>query len=474
MQRLQAEREADLKEHTKELEMLKAQNTAILDQLNQLVAQFAPPTQQERTATIQAPQEPSTPTLPDEHVNFMQTPEQVINAKQPDGTDNSTLENKIQDNTIQENTTIDNTATHNTTQDNIKQDNTATATEDTTPIPPNEPLEHKPATAKQREYTTHQESKPKTSAPAPNERVISSGSIESTSLGEDHERSEHRGVYAGDTKQYGDRQGRPMVGDEEIVGEVGETSPRVEPTAEGILLESGGGGDERASTTLRLASSETEHSDRLREGDGAQRGAEAERREGARGSSALSGGNPEGDLSPRAHAHPSTGVGDIEGENREGKSRALGATDVAIQPREKMEGYEFLLLDRWRSWFPHDLSSAPRHSVLHSARPNTDGVSDLGSHTGTDSARRGDNRYGNSPRSKNQSLSLFDHRPLLHREELLGVPAEGQGVDGTLQYESRGIGAPELNASEIGEELSVPMHRTHKRQHTSRQSSARF
>ncbi|EFX41652.1 hypothetical protein HSUHS5_0960 [Helicobacter suis HS5] len=45
VQRLQAEREADLKEHTKELEMLKAQNTAILDQLNQLVAQFAPPTQ---------------------------------------------------------------------------------------------------------------------------------------------------------------------------------------------------------------------------------------------------------------------------------------------------------------------------------------------------------------------------------------------------------------------------------------------
>ncbi|BCD48438.1 hypothetical protein NHP194003_16420 [Helicobacter suis] len=30
------------------------------------------------------------------------------------------------------------------------------------------------------------------------------------------------------------------------------------------------------------------------------------------------------------------------------------------------------------------------------------------------------------------------------------MPAEGQGVDGTLQYESRGIGAPELNASEIG------------------------
>ncbi|WP_104725491.1 SNF2-related protein, partial [Helicobacter suis] len=450
VQRLQAEREADLKEHTKELEMLKAQNTAILDQLNQLVAQFAPPTQQERTATIQAPQEPSTPTLPDEHVNFMQTPEQVINAKQPDGTDNSTLENKIQDNTIQENTTIDNTATHNTTQDNIKQDNTATATEDTTPIPPNEPLEHKPATAKQREYTTHQESKPKTSAPAPNERVISSGSIESTSLGEDHERSEHRGVYAGDTKQYGDRQGRPMVGDEEIVGEVGETSPRVEPTAEGILLESGGGGDERASTTLRLASSETEHSDRLREGDGAQRGAEAERREGARGSSALSGGNPEGDLSPRAHAHPSTGVGDIEGENREGKSRALGATDVAIQPRENGGLRVFATGSLEELVSSHDLSSAPRHSVLHSARPNTDGVSDLGSHTGTDSARRGDNRYGNSPRSKNQSLSLFDHRPLLHREELLGVPAEGQGVDGTLQYESRGIGAPELNASEIG------------------------
>ncbi|WP_163532571.1 hypothetical protein [Helicobacter suis] len=149
VQRLQAEHKEDLKRHAQELEVLKTQNTAILEQLNQLVAQFASLTQQERIATIQAPQEP-------------------ITAEQPDRMDNSTLENTIQknttaknittENTIQENTIKDNTETHNTIQDNIEQDNTATATEDTTPTPPKKPLEHSTTTIKKsQEQETHKD-----------------------------------------------------------------------------------------------------------------------------------------------------------------------------------------------------------------------------------------------------------------------------------------------------------------------------
>ncbi|WP_158653114.1 SNF2-related protein, partial [Helicobacter baculiformis] len=265
--------------------------------------------------------------------------------------------------------------------------------------------------------------------------------------GEDHERSEHRGVYAGDTKQYGDRQGQPMVGG--IVGEVGETSSRIELTGEGILLESRGGGDEGERRALR-GSVEVEHPNRLREGDGARARGEAESADGARGPSTLSGGNLKGDLSIRAHAHPPIEVGDLEREDREDQSGALGATDVVIQSREtgglRVSGAGSLeeLVSS------HDLPSTPRHSVLHSARPNQDGVSDLGSDTGTDSARRGDNRYGDTPTSPNQPLSLFDHRPPHHREELQRVLGQGRGIDGTLQYESGGIDTPELNTSEIG------------------------
>ncbi|WP_233704668.1 N-6 DNA methylase [Helicobacter bizzozeronii] len=245
--------------------------------------------------------------------------------------------------------------------------------------------------------------------------------------GEDNERSEYRGIYGSRTGSHHDERGTQAV--------VGETSPRVEPTGEGILYQSGGGGHKREYATLRPVSSKTEHPDRLRESFGARARGEEESADGARGLATLSQSTREGDLSVGAHAHPPTGVEDIEAENRTDQSRALGTTDVAIRPR-KAGGIRVSSAGSLEGVVSqHDLPSAPRHPIPHSAQPNQDGASDLGSDTGTDSARRGDNGYGDTPASRDQALSLFDHRTPHHREELQRVPAEGQGVDGTLQHE---------------------------------------
>nr|WP_233708616.1 SNF2-related protein [Helicobacter bizzozeronii] len=245
--------------------------------------------------------------------------------------------------------------------------------------------------------------------------------------GEDNERSEYRGIYGSRTGSHYDERGIQAV--------VGETSPRVEPTGEGILYQSGGGGHKREYATLRPVSSKTEHSDRLGESFGARARGEEESADGARGLATLSQSTREGDLSVGAHAHPPTGVEDIEAENRTDQSRALGTTDVAIRPREA-GGLRVSSAGSLEGMVSqHDLPSAPRHPIPHSAQPNQDGASDLGSDTGTDSARRGDNGYGDTPASRDQTLSLFDHRTPHHREELQRVSAEGQGVDGTLQHE---------------------------------------
>ncbi|WP_163566074.1 SNF2-related protein [Helicobacter suis] len=288
-------------------------------------------------------------------------------------------------------------------------------------------LEH---TYKQVELAKSLESKTQNHPnPAPNESVISSEPVESTPLGEDNERSEYRGVYARGAEGHNNEQGTQAV--------VGETSPRVESTTEGLLSQSRRGGNERERRTLPR-STEIEYPNRLREGLGASRGEEKKERDRARRSSAVSGGNPEGDLSTRTHAHPSIASKDIKRENAESEYRTLGTTDVAIQPREDGGLRVFAAGSLESVVSQHDLSSAHGHSIFNHDRANKDGASDSRSNTGTDSARNGDNRYGDTPRSTDSSLSLFDPRTPQQGEKLQGVFKEGQRVNETLQPEPRG------------------------------------
>ncbi len=263
-----------------------------------------------------------------------------------------------------------------------------------------------------------------------NEPVISLEPTKSTSLGEDNKRSEYRGVYAGGAESHNNEQGAQAV--------VGETSSRAKPTAEGLFPQSRGGGNEQQRATLRSRSSEVEHQNRLREGDKARAGGEKQSRAGTRRSFALSGGNQEGNLSTRAHAHPPTRVQEIAREDKRTQFRALGTTNVAIQSREA-GGLRISNSGSLESVVSqHDLSSAHGHSIFHNDRANKDRVSDSRSDSSTDSARNGDNRHGDTPRSTDSSLSLFDHRASQQGEKLQGVFKEGQGVNETRQHEFRG------------------------------------
>ncbi len=219
-------------------------------------------------------------------------------------------------------------------------------------------------------------------------------------------------------------------------------SPRIESTGEGLLHQFGEGGDNREHTAPRSISSETEHPNRYGDDNGAGARAEEEGTDRTCGLDTLHGSIGEGDLSFGAQTQPPIGVAEVEKENREGKSCTLETTDVAIRLRET-GGIRVSCAGSLEGMVPqHGLSSTPGYSIPHHVQSNEDGVGDLGHHTGTDSACRGNNGLRATPTSPDQSLLLSDCSATQNREELQRVSRERQEVDGPIQHESREVDAP--------------------------------